>query len=77
TDHHIIEAGFLASAEARKLHALAAEQAESYAAVAKLVPLKGAAVAEEAGEDEDEAPVTLGKGEALIARPSQLLDAVL
>ncbi|MFX6226085.1 hypothetical protein ABTF68_21650, partial [Acinetobacter baumannii] len=31
----------------------------------------------EAGEDEDEAPVTLGKGEALIARPSQLLDAVL
>jgi len=77
TDHHIIEAGFLASAEARKLHALATEQAESYATVAKLVPLKTAAAAEEAAEDDDEAPVTVGKGEALIARPSQLLEAVL
>jgi len=77
TDHHIIEAGFLASAEARKLHALATEQAESYATVAKLVPLKTAAAAEEAADDDDEAPVTVGKGEALIVRPSQLLEAVL
>ncbi|MGL4314880.1 MAG: DNA topoisomerase (ATP-hydrolyzing) subunit B [Sphingomonas sp.] len=78
TDHHIIEAGFLASAEARKLHALAAEQAESYRAAAKLVPIKAATAATgDAGEDEDDTPVTIGKGEALIARPSQLLDAVL
>ncbi|SOB78754.1 DNA gyrase subunit B [Sphingomonas guangdongensis] len=76
TDHHIIEASFIQSAEGRKLHALAAEAADSYAQLAKLVPLKGAAATEEAG-DEDEVAVTAGKGEALVARPSQLLEAVL
>ncbi len=78
TDHHIIEAAFLTSAEGRKLHALAAEQAESYGAATKLVPVKGAAVEEapETDEDGEELPVTVGKGEALIARPSQLLDAI-
>lgn len=30
TDAHIIEPGFLGSAEARKLHALAAEQRDAY-----------------------------------------------
>src|SRR3546814_5952335 len=30
TDHHIVEASFIVSAEARKLHGLAAEQADSY-----------------------------------------------
>jgi len=81
TDHHIVEAAFLASAEARKLHALAIEAAENYTAIAKLVPLKGVAQPEtpaETAEDEDApAPVTASKGETLIARPSQLLDAVL
>ncbi|MGN6818868.1 MAG: DNA topoisomerase (ATP-hydrolyzing) subunit B [Sphingomonas sp.] len=80
TDHHIIEAAFLTSAEGRKLHALAAEQADAYAAPTKLVPNKGATAAEEAvetDEDGEELPVTVGKGEALIARPSQLLEAVL
>ncbi|MFA5967739.1 MAG: DNA topoisomerase (ATP-hydrolyzing) subunit B [Sphingomonas sp.] len=76
TDHHIIEAAFLASAEGRRLHALAAEQAHSYAAIAKLVPIKSAAVAEEPVDEDDDTPVVVGKGEALIARPSQLLDAV-
>src|SRR3546814_6186313 len=37
TDHHIVEASFIVSAEARKLHGLAAEQADSYTAAAKLV----------------------------------------
>jgi DNA gyrase subunit B len=76
TDHHIVEATFLASAEARKLHALAAEQAESYAAPAKLVR---ASTAVEEGPDQDEEgdALTVGKGEALVARPSQLLDAIL
>jgi len=81
TDHHIVEAAFLTSAEARKLHALAIEAAENYTAIAKLVPLKGVAPPEapvETAEDEDApAPVTASKGETLIARPSQLLDAVL
>ena len=77
TDHHIIEPAFLVSAEARKLHALAAEQAASYQAPAKLVPLRGAATeADAAAADSDEA-MTLAKGEARVARPSQLLDAVL
>lgn len=96
TDHHIVEAAFLVSAEARKLHALAAEQAESFTQAAKLMPIRGSAAeaqAEPATEDEEEdgaagAPGTaelggteanraLGKGEALVARPSQLLDAIL
>ncbi len=79
TDHHIIEAAFLSSAEGRKLHALAAEQADAYGAPTKLVPNKGVAVADEVETDEDgeELPVTVGKGEALIARPSQLLEAIL
>ncbi|HEY0623047.1 MAG TPA: DNA topoisomerase (ATP-hydrolyzing) subunit B [Sphingomonas sp.] len=80
TDHHIVEAAFLASAEGRKLHALAAEQAESYAAVSKLVSVKAAqaeAEAAPAAEGEDEEPVVAAKGETLVARPSELLDAVL
>jgi DNA gyrase subunit B len=84
TDHHIIEAAFLLSAEGRKLHALASEQASSYAVAAKLVPSK-LAQATQAAEDEaavtegedDDLPVVVGKGESLIARPSQLLDAIL
>lgn len=75
TDHHIIEATFLASAEARKLHTLAAEEAQTYVSAAKLVPAR-AAQASEAPEGEEEA-VTVGKGETLVGRPSQLLDAIL
>ncbi|MBV8237160.1 MAG: DNA gyrase subunit B, partial [Sphingomonas sp.] len=83
TDHHVVEAAFIASAEARKLHTLAAEQAESFATAGKLVPNKGAPQAEEtASGDEEEgeqaaAIVGIGKGETLVARPSQLLEAVL
>ncbi len=82
TDHHIVEANFLVSAEARKLHALASEQAESYLLPSKLVPSKAipateieAAAALEGEESEE--PVTVAKGEALVSRPSQLLDAIL
>ncbi len=83
TDHHIIEAAFIASAEARKLHTLAAEQAEIYAGARKLVSIKAtsgemAEVSETTEEAEgDEAALTIGKGETLVARPSQLLDAIL
>ncbi|MFT3978007.1 MAG: DNA topoisomerase (ATP-hydrolyzing) subunit B [Sphingomonas bacterium] len=75
TDHHIIEAAFIASAEARKLHTLASEQAEAFASAAKLVPQKNVAQAD--AEDDGEQAATIGKGETLVARPSQLLDAVL
>ena len=81
TDHHIVEAKFLASAEARKLHTLSAEQADAYAKPGKLVPLKGGAQMVEAGADapadDDGEPVVVSKGETIVSRPSQLLDAVL
>ena len=82
TDHHIVEATFLVSAEARKLHTLAAEQADSFAQAAKLVPMRGAAGAEAPVDavptDEDgQATATLTRGQTRVARPSQLLDAIL
>lgn len=84
TDHHIIERSFLVSAEARKLHKLADEEAARYAAPAKLV--KSAAQAAEpevevAETDEAEAATTTAArkapAETLVTRPSELLDAVL
>ena len=79
TDHHIIEAAFLTSAEGRKLHALAAEQADSYAQIAKLVSVKTAQAEEAApaAEGDEDLPIAAAKGEALVARPSELLDAIL
>ena len=75
TDTHNIEPAFLLSAEGRKLHALAAEEAASYAGVSKLVSARSAG--EAAAEGEEEAPAVAAKGETLVARPSQLLDAIL
>ncbi|GGB20515.1 DNA gyrase subunit B [Sphingomonas metalli] len=90
TDHHIVEASFISSAEARKLHVLAAEQADSFAEAGRLIRA-GAAQAEveeepaaDTAEDEgaEGAPgaatrVVTVKGETRVARPSQLLDAIL
>jgi DNA gyrase subunit B len=83
TDHHLIEAAFLVSAEARKLARLAGEQAEVYASTARLV--KGGGAAEEpepeaTGDETDEteaAPTRPSANEGAITRPSELLDAVL
>jgi len=78
TDHHIIESAFLVSQEARRLHALMTEQAESYAGTARLVTIGKApstAEAPDAGDDTDDAPVN-PKG-SFITRPSDLLDAIL
>ena len=82
TDAHLIEPGFVGSAEARKLHKLAAEQAEAYATPARLS--KGGAEPEpepeaelpvsEDAEDAEPAPVAV---DGTITRPSQLLEAVL
>ncbi|RZF65353.1 DNA topoisomerase (ATP-hydrolyzing) subunit B [Sphingomonas populi] len=85
TDHHILEAAFLVSAEARKLHALASEHAEDYARTARLVPSRAAVAAAEAepapetdaDPDAEAAPIAIGKGESMVARPSQLLEAIL
>jgi DNA gyrase subunit B len=76
TDHHIVDAAFVQSAEARKLHTLAAEQADGYVAVSRLVPINKAD-AEPTEEEGEDAPVADAKGVKRIARPSELLDAVL
>ncbi|MBD3762068.1 DNA topoisomerase (ATP-hydrolyzing) subunit B [Rhizorhabdus sp.] len=78
TDHHIIEPAFIRSAEARKLHSLASEQAAAYAQTARLVSMKSAAAATAVTattEDEDE-PVADTRGTA-INQPSDLIEAVL
>ena len=72
TDHHIVDAPFVASAEARKLHALAAEQRDSYTGVARLVSMKAAEKSGDADEDEG---ISDPRGVA-ITRPSQLLEAI-
>jgi DNA gyrase subunit B len=86
TDAYVFEENFLVSTEARKLHALAAEQAAAYARPSALRTLKKGAQVEEAKpepatEDEDgaEQPIeadTKGKP-VTITRPSGLLEAVL
>ena len=84
TDAYIVEPSFLVSAEARKLHSLAAEQASAYAVPLTLRTLrKGpapspepeAAAESDPGEEQVEAD-TKGKPVA-VTRPSELLDAVL
>ncbi|HTH28362.1 MAG TPA: DNA topoisomerase (ATP-hydrolyzing) subunit B [Sphingobium sp.] len=83
-DHHIIEAAFLQSAEARKLHALAQEQAEAYVSASRLVSTRAAAKAQEQadaaeaepGDEDGAASASSAKG-ANVTRPSELLDAML
>ncbi|HEX8381224.1 MAG TPA: DNA topoisomerase (ATP-hydrolyzing) subunit B [Allosphingosinicella sp.] len=91
TDHHVVDHKFVASAEARKLHGLTAEQAASYAAASRLVSMKTAAAAaadeEEANPDSDDPHVKVegvpDPGRApdsrgiLVRRPTELLDAIL
>ncbi|SDC27149.1 DNA gyrase subunit B [Sphingomonas sp. YR710] len=73
TDHHIIDPAFIRSAEARKLHSLASEQAESFARTARLVPLRQSAAA--AAESDDE-PAIDTRGTA-VNGPFDLLEAIL
>jgi DNA gyrase subunit B len=86
TDVHEIEARFLASTEAHKLHGLAAAQADAYASPVKLVRA-GDAVADEpeaepagndplAGEAEEAAPAPVIIADGAISRPTQLLEAI-
>jgi DNA gyrase subunit B len=80
TDAYPVEAMFLTSAEARKLARLAAEQADVYTGVARLVRASTVEVEPEAeaeGDEAEVAPVRAVAGDGGITRPSQLLDAVL
>jgi DNA gyrase subunit B len=72
-DHHIVDAAFLMSAEARKLHALAEEQGESYTDAARLVTIKAAEKAADADDDE----VAVDPRGVAVSRPSELLDGIL
>jgi len=79
TDHHVIEASFLVSAEARKLAKLAAEHATVYSSPARLTrsgaePVEGQATETEEGDAVQARPTS---SEGTITRPTQLLEAVL
>jgi DNA gyrase subunit B len=71
TDHHIIEAAFLLSAEARKLHKLASEESASYEVPARLVKAGDAAVVEVEPESE-----TDSDGDDIVAVGDQAQRAV-
>jgi DNA gyrase subunit B len=90
TDHHIIEAAFLMSAEARKLHKLASEETASYETPARLVKVSAAAAeAIDEVESDEDAPDAVGDqakrattavsvgNKGAITRPSELLEAIL
>jgi DNA gyrase subunit B len=85
TDVHEIDARFLSSTEAHKLHGLAAAQAETYATPVSLV--RGDAAPEEAepepvstdplaGEAEEPAAAPVIALDGTISRPTQLLEAI-
>jgi DNA gyrase subunit B len=90
SDHHAIDAAFLASQEGRRLHKLATEQAETYAHPSRLVKGSSAAAmaadaaalaAAEAAEDDAEAsdsdlPAASTGKVTPITRPSELLEAI-
>ncbi|MFD1949872.1 MULTISPECIES: DNA topoisomerase (ATP-hydrolyzing) subunit B [Sphingomonas] len=76
TDHHVIDAAFVASAEARKMHVLAAEQADAYAQGSRLVAQKAPPKPAETDAADDDEPIVDTRGKP-ISRPSELLDAVL
>ena len=84
TDHHVIEAGFLVSAEARKLARVAGEEAAVYTSPARLVKAGAEAAEPEPVSDTDEdieaAPVTTASrgrsAQDVVTRPSELLEAV-
>jgi DNA gyrase subunit B len=79
TDHHIIDASFLISQEARRLHTLIEEQVDAYVAPSRIVTQAKGAAAEIVVEDEgdEDVPVVASKGTIVISRPSELLEAVL
>ena len=86
TDVHEIEARFLSSTEAHKLHGLAAAQAETFTTPVRLVRTTEAVVEEPEAEPVNDDPLA-GEAEQVaapppvaqddgISRPTQLLDAI-
>ena len=84
TDHHAIEAGFLSSAEARKLARIAAESGDVFSAPSRLVKAGTAAdepadseVSADDSDDTEATPTRPVAGDGAITRPLQLLEAIL
>ena len=86
TDAYVIEGSFLVSTEARKLDALAKEQAAAYSRPSTLRSLKKGTAADEqkpdsaddlAGDAEAEVEADTKGKTVPVTRPSELLDAVL
>jgi DNA gyrase subunit B len=80
TDHHVIEANFLTSQEARRLHLMIEEVAEHYLKPSRLIAIAKAAKVEAEDEtvlDDEELPVSTSTRGTLVSRPSELLDAIL
>jgi len=79
TDAHLIDANFVSSAEARKLHSVAKEHAEVFSSPARLARAGAEPEPEpvaELNEDGEEQAAPVAR-EGAITRPTQLLDAVL
>ncbi len=86
TDAHEIEAKFLDSAEARKLHRVAEAHADAFAHPSRFTRTGAEAEPEPVASEDDEAEAVVGDSQArsatvifdgAITRPTQLLDAVL
>ncbi|APE27245.1 DNA topoisomerase (ATP-hydrolyzing) subunit B [Aurantiacibacter gangjinensis] len=77
-DVHLIDAKFLDSAEARKLHKRGIEQADTYASPTRLVK-SGSEQAAPVGDnpDETDADTPAFDPDTAITRPTQLLEAVM
>jgi len=78
SDLHAVDAAFLQSQEARRLHKLASEQAETYARPGRLVKATGTAAVEvdAAESDEEDVPAASNAKSNPVTRPSELLDAI-
>ncbi|KTE18666.1 DNA gyrase subunit B [Sphingopyxis sp. H050] len=78
SDLHAVDAAFLQSQEARRLHKLAGEQAETYARPGRLVKASGAAAVEvePADGEEEDVPAAASAKANPVTRPSELLDAI-
>ena len=83
TDAHLFEGKFLESAEARKLHSVAAEEAGAYDTPAVLIKVSADSASSDADADSDDSdsgddnsPIAAA-GDDAINRPTELLSAVL
>lgn len=76
SDFHSIDAAFLDSQEARRMHKLAREQADSYASPSRLVKQSANHVEAETISENGESQLVITGKSTPITRPSELLEAI-